>query len=532
MGIYLNPDNDNFSKFVKTGGYVDKTGLIKELNLLIDNPARNFVCVSRPRRFGKTLAEDMIAAYYSKGADSRKLFAPYKIAKADSFDSFLNKYNVIHIDMNAFYSTWNTFSDNAKPSSSFIGFIAEKVCKEFTEQFSDVEFPKYCSISDYIQTVYETKKQTFVIIIDEYDCLVRECAAEEDFNKYLAFLNSLFKNANIRSAISLAYITGILPIIRDKIQSKLNTFEEYTIISPGAFSEYTGFTTKDILFLCEKFNCNFDECKSWYDGYRLKNYEVYNPQSVYYAITKGEFKSYWSATSSYAVVKEKINRNFSGTRDDVIMMLSGGKIDIDVEKYENKMNSFYSKDDIFTFLIHLGYLAYDSDKKQCYIPNREIHNEWQRAISDNPDYSETNKIILQSKKLLQETLNGNESAVAQALDITHIHVTSNRSYTNEESLQSAIYLAYIYALNGYIIEKEATAGKGFADIIYIPIDKTKPAFIVELKRNKSASTALKQIKEKQYAECLSNWHSKLLFVGINYNEKTKKHSCKIENLII
>ena len=532
MGIYLNPGNDNFRKFVSAGIYVDKTNLIKELNLLIDNPARNFVCVSRPRRFGKTLAEDMLVAYYSKGADSKELFLPYKIAQAESFETFLNKYNVIHIDLNAFHSSWITFSDNEKPSSSFIGFIAEKVCKEFVEQFSDVSFPDYYSLSEYIQTVYATKKQTFIIIIDEYDCLVRESVAEEEFNKYLAFLNSLFKNSNLRSAISLAYITGILPIIRDKIQSKLNTFEEYTIVNPGSFAEYTGFTTEEVQELCKKNDCSFEECKSWYDGYKLKNIEVYNPQSIMKAITNKQFKSYWSATSTYTVVEDKISMNFDGIRDDVITMLAGGKIDVNVEKYENRMNVFNSKDDIFTFLIYLGYLAYDADEQVCYIPNREIHKEWQNAISDNSDYSETNKIIAQSKLLLKETLAGNEKAVEQALDISHIHVTSNKSYNNEESLQSAIYLAYIYALNDYIIQKEATAGKGFADIIYIPLDKSKPAFIVELKHNKSADSALNQIKQKQYAQCLANWHGDLLFVGINYDEKSKKHSCRIEKVVM
>ena len=195
-------------------------------------------------------------------------------------------------------------------------------------------------------------------------------------------------------------------------------------------------------------------------------------------------------------------------------------------------------------MIHLGYLAYDEDEEMCYIPNREIHKEWQNAVSDNADYAETNKIIADSKNLLREKLAGNEEAVARALDISHIHVTSNRSYNNEESLQSAIYLAYIYALNGYIIEKEATAGmretkflgkvacdRRFADIIYIPFDKTKPAMIVELKHNKSANSALNQIKEKQYADCLSNWHGDLLFVGINYDEKSKRHECKIEELV-
>lgn len=531
MGIYLNPGNDNFYKFVKAGIYVDKTGLIKELNKLVDNPARNFVCVSRPRRFGKTLAEDMLAAYYSKGADSASLFAPYEIAQSPDFKEYLNKFNVIYVDMNAMYSEWKSYVPKEKREASAVDYVTSRICSDFRTQFVDVDFDEGSSLANYIQRVYEQKKETFIIIIDEYDVFVREEASKEDFDLYLAFLNSLFKNTSLKSAISLAYITGILPIIRDKIQSKLNTFHEYTILTPGLFAEYTGFTSTDVKKLCAKYNCSFEECKSWYDGYKLKGFEIYNPQAVFNAVTNNDFRSYWSATSTYRVVAEKISMNFDGTKDDVITMLAGGRVDVNVEKYENRMDSFNSKDDVFTFLIHLGYLAYDEDEEVCYIPNREIHKEWQNAVSDNADYGETNKIIADSKNLLRETLAGNEEAVARALDISHMHVTSNRSYNNEDSLQSAIYLAYIYALNGYVIEKEATAGKGFADIVYIPFDKTKAAMIVELKHNKSAATALNQIKEKEYFHCLANWQGELLFVGINYDEKTKKHECKIERFM-
>ena len=247
-------------------------------------------------------------------------------------------------------------------------------------------------------------------------------------------------------------------------------------------------------------------------------------------VTK-KFKSYWSKTSSYTVVAEKIRMNFKGTKYDVITMLGGGRVRVNVEKYENRMDVFNSKDDVFTYLIHLGYLAYDEEEEECYIPNREILKEWRNAIDDDEEYAETNKIISDSRDLLEATIEGDEEVVAAALDRSHYHVTSNLSYNNEKSLQSAIYLAYIYALKKYIISKEMPAGKGYADIVYIPFDKTKSDLIVELKRNGSTETALPQIKEKQYFACLASWQGDILFVGVNYDEKTKKHECKIGRFV-
>ena len=251
------------------------------------------------------------------------------------------------------------------------------------------------------------------------------------------------------------------------------------------------------------------------------------------AALSGKFKSYWSGTSTYNVIAEKIQMNFDGTKENVIAMLSGERVDVEVDSYNNTMTGFESKDDVFTFLIHLGYLAYDEEERECYIPNREIHHEWQLAIKNDSDYAQTNKIIDDSKKLLEETLAGNETLVAEALDRSHDHVSSNRSYNNEYSLQSAIYLAYIYAINGYTIVKEMTAGKGIADIVYIPLasNKSQTALIVEVKHNQSAQTALEQIKQKRYFDCLKNWRGEIVFVGANYDEKTKKHDCKIERIM-
>ena len=249
------------------------------------------------------------------------------------------------------------------------------------------------------------------------------------------------------------------------------------------------------------------------------------------SIETGKFAGFWGATSSYEVISDRIQQNFAGIKDDVIRMISGESVDVNVTSYKNTMKSFVTKSDVLTYLIHLGYLAYNDNDSTCKIPNKEVRQEWINALEADKDYSETNAIIKASKELLSETLAGNAEAVAASLDESHIHVTSNRSYNNEYALQSAIYLSFIYALNKYTCFRELTTGKGFADMVYVPLSKDLPALIIELKHNKCAQTALSQIKEKQYFDSLKNYSGNMLFVGINYDENTKKHDCKIEKLV-
>ena len=520
MGIYLNPDNVNFKEAVKARIYVDKTMMIREMNHFIDE-GNKYICISRPRRFGKTIAGNMLAAYYSRGCDSRELFAPYRIADDPSFEEKLNKYNVIQIDVNGAYQ----ITEN---KSGFLKELTKDIKREMIKEFPDVVFEEEDSLAKCILKVYTETGETFVIIMDEYDVLVRERADQSLLAEYLSFLNGLFKSNILRPAISLAYLTGILPVVRDKIQSKLNNFREYTIFDARELAEYIGFTADEVKELCCDYGIDYEECRRWYDGYRQHGYEIYNPKSVVEALETKRFASYWNMTSTYEAVAERVRQNFAGTKDAVIRMIAGEEVEVNALTYLNTMDSFVIKDDLFTYLIHLGYLAYDLDKQACRIPNKEIQQEWFAVAATNPDYAVTDEIIKSSKELLGETIRGNEKAVAEALDKSHIHVTSNRSYNNEDALQSAIYLSYIYALNEYDCYKELTAGKGFADVVYVPARPDKPALIIELKHNKSAESALNQIREKKYYEALDRYKGDLLFVGIDYDEKTKTHTCRIE----
>ena len=531
MGIYLNPNNENFKKITHAEIYVDKTMMIRVLNGFMET-AREYVCVSRPRRFGKTIAGNMLSAYYSKGCDSRALFAPFKISGDPGFASNLNKLNVIKIDMNSEYQ-------NERDKDRLLDDLQDKIVAEFAGQFPDIAFDTNDSVGNCILKAYAQKNEKFVVIIDEYDVLVRESVSPELFSRYLGFLNGLFKSDTLRPAISLAYITGILPVVRDRIQSKLNNFREYTILDAGKLAEFIGFTASEVQALCREHGADYEEYKRWYDGYRQRGFEIYNPESVVMSLEDGRCENYWSKTSTYAVIADRIQANFEGTRDDVIRMLAGESVDVNVTRYMNTMTDFSTRGDVFTYLIHLGYLAYDRETGTCRIPNKEVRQEWFNAIETNDEYAVTNKIIQASKDLLAETLRLNADAVAKSLDESHIHVTSNRSYTRskqgrmseEDALQSAIYLSYIYALNKYTIVKEMTSGKGFADVVFIPFVPDIPAMIIELKRNGSPESAITQIREKRYFDSLSAYSGDLLFVGVNYDEASKTHECRIEHFV-
>ena len=523
MGIYLNPNNDNFTEITNNEIYVDKTMMISALNRIM-KVNNKYVCVSRPRRFGKTIAGNMLSAYFSKGCDSRELFAPYKISHDPSFESNLNKLNVIQIDMNSEFK-------NELGKENLLSNLQTKIVAEFIEQFPAINFNPKESVGNCILKAYAKKNEHFVIIMDEYDVLVRENVSEKLFHQYLDFLNGLFKSNTLRPAISLAYLTGVLPIIRDRIQSKLNNFDEFTILSAGKLAEFIGFTSDEVKELCEKYNADYEEYKRWYDGYSQRGIEIYNPESVVKSLLNESLGNYWSKTSTYAVISDRIQENFEGTRDDVIKMVAGESVDVNVTTFMNTMTEFRTKDDVFTYLIHLGYLAYDNESETCRIPNREVLEEWKSAVAVVDEYKTTDRIIKASKELLKETLKMNEDAVAKALDESHIHVTSNRSYNNEDALQSAIYLSYIYALNKYTILREVTTGKGFADVVFIPFAPDLPAMIVELKRNGSTESALEQIKERRYFSSLEHYSGNLLFVGVNYDEEKKTHECRIERFV-
>ncbi len=519
MGILLNPDNIDFYNAVNYSElYVDKTELIKYTNSVLFGEQK-YICVSRPRRFGKSMAANMLTAYYSRGCDSKEMFNKYKIAKADSFEKHLNKYNAIHINM-------VKYLDEAENIKEMVKFIEEDIIDEITEEFPDAKFPRRVTLINVLDKVFAQFKIPFIFIIDEWDCIFRRHKeANDSQTTYLNFLRDLLKN---KSYVALAYMTGILPIKKYGEHSAINVFYEYSMTDAKPISEFTGFTESEVKSLCEQYDKSFEQMKRWYDGYCLDGISIYNPKSVVESILRDNFSNYWTKTETYEALKVYIQTNFDGLRDKVIKLIAGEKVVINIDKFQNDMTTFYSADDILTLLVHLGYLTYDFYTKQVWVPNSEVAQEFINSIEDG-GWEEVMRSIRASDELLKATLECNEERIAELIEQSHQDNTSILKYNDENSLSCVLSLAYYSARKSYVIERELPAGKGFADLVFKPrSNNNNPAMIVELKYDGSAEVAIEQIKNKQYTDCLKDYSGDVLLVGINYDKESKKHYCKIE----
>ena len=372
----------------------------------------------------------------------------------------------------------------------------------------------------------------FIVIIDEWDILIRDEANNRDEQEnYINFLCGMFKGTEPTRFISLAYLTGILPIKKMKTQSALNNFDEFTMLDAGALASYIGFTELEVEKLCDKYHKDFAEVKRWYDGYVLENQQVYNPKAVVSVMLRGNFQSYWSQTGTYEVVVPLINMDFDGLKQAIIEMISGSTVEVDTGTFQNDTVSFSSRDDVITYLIHLGYLAYDQRKQCAFIPNEEIRQEL-LAATKKTKWNELQEFEYQSEQLLEATLDREETLVADYIEQIHMEYASAIQYHNENSLSSVLTIAYLSAMKYYFKPiRELPTGRGFSDFVFIPKEEYRvdyPALVVELKWNKSAHTALQQIKDKKYPESLLQYTGNILLVGINYDKKSKAHECVIE----
>ena len=527
MGRFVNPNNSAFQNALNAEIYVDKTGLIEATNRFLDTP-QAFICNSRPRRFGKSMAANMLAAYYSKGCDSHELFADLAIGKSADYEKYLNQFDVIHVDVQ-----WCLMM--AKSAEATINFISKNILKELREIYGNVIADDVEMVADALAIISEALGNKFVVIIDEWDVLIRDEATNKIVQEeYINFLRGLFKGVEPTKYIALAYMTGILPIKKYKTQSALNNFDEYTMLEPDFLAPYIGFTEAEVKALCEQYHKDFAEVKRWYDGYELDGYNVYNPRAVVSLMLRGSFKSYWTQTGTYESILPLINMDFDGLRSAIIDMLAGESVEVIPYFFQNDMVSFRDKDDVLTLLIHLGYLAYNQKRSQAFIPNEEIRFEFAMATKVNK-WSELISFQKESRALLNAVLDYDTEAVSEMLEKIHNQYTSVIEYHDENSLSSVLTIAFLSTLDYYFKPvRELPTGRGFADFVYIPklmYREDYPALVVELKWNKSAATALQQIKDKRYAESLQDYAGEILLVGINYDKKTKEHTCSIEKLV-
>lgn len=499
--------------------YVDKTGLIKHTNRLIGSQQR-FICVSRPRRFGKSMAANMLAAYYGKGCDSRQLFGQYKIARDETYEKHINLYNVIMLNMQDFFGLVPDVEDA-------LGLLAGRVLKELKKCFPDSvdSGEEYLSLA--LEEIYSSTREPFIFIVDEWDCLLRDKGYEAAQQKrYLDFIRNLFKD---KPYAGLVYMTGILPVKKYGTHSALNMFTEYSMTDPRFFGEFAGFTGQEVRELCSQYRRDYAEMELWYDGYTFADApHIYNPKSVVEALLAGRCSNYWTQTETFEALKVYIRMDYDGLREAVARMLAGQGLKINIRSFQNDMETFESRDDVLTLLIHLGYLAFDQKKGEVFIPNKEIRDEFEVAIR-SCKWREVTGALEKSERILQATWNMEEEKVADLLAQIHRENTSVLTYNDENSLSCVIALAYYSAQNEYVRIREFPAGEGFADLVFLPRrESRKPALVVELKYNKSAEGAIAQIKRRKYTEILSEYKGNILLVGINYQKDTKVHECKIE----
>lgn len=526
MGSYLNPGNLSFHGSLRSKIYVDKSELIARTNEALCTEQR-YICVSRPRRFGKSMAANMLAAYYDRSENTDELFRNLSISRDGSYRQNLNQYDVIKINMQEFLSMSGAMEE-------MLQMLKNYLVSDFEEIYPKVRFRDKKNLIQVMKDVFAYTKCPFVILIDEWDCLFREYEQDKEAQKkYLDFLRAWLKD---KDYVALAYMTGILPIKKYGSHSALNMFTEYSMTDPGDLAEYFGFTDQEVLGLCETYGMSFEDAKTWYDGYKLmvhrkqedECHSMYSPKSVVEAMLRHKFGTYWNQTETYEALKIYIQMDMDGLQDSVVRMLAGEAVQINVGTFSNDMTTFATKDDVLTLLVHLGYLTYDSINQTVSIPNKEVSQEYVNAISTMNWHGVADSVEA-SRKLLESLWAMDADAVASGIEKAHEEI-SILQYNNENALSCTINLAFYFAREYYTIVRELPAGKGFADICMIPKKRyfDKPAVVIELKWDKSAIGVIGQMKEKCYGNALKDYRGNLLLVGINYDKTTKKHECVIE----
>ncbi len=516
--------NKGFREAIRSKIYVDKTGLIAFTNGCI-NTKEKYICVSRPRRFGKSMTLEMLAAYYSCGCDSRELFAGRKIEKDETFEEHLNKYAVIFLNMQQFLI-------EAEPGE-MTDYLEREVLRELRQRYAGILGEQDRTLAAALRQIYAETGREFIFLIDEWDCVMRERPSLEDLQKrYLDLLRNLLKD---QPYVALAYMTGILPVKKYGQHSALNMFWEYSMTDQFALEEYTGFTEEEVKGLCGTYGMDLIQTSHWYDGYRFRQFQhIYNPRSVVAAMKSHVLSNYWTSTETYEALKVYIDMDLNGLRSDIVQMLGNGRVKVNTRSFQNDMRNLVTKDDVLTLLIHLGYVAYDAEAEEAFIPNKEIIMEFENAMSVG-GWQEVMRVLKASERLLSDTLLCDAQRVAEGLDQAHTEAASILTYNDENALSCAIGLAYYSARKDYKLIRELPTGHGFADIVFLPLPTSKkPALVIELKYDKNAMTAIRQIKDRHYTQALEGYSGEVLLVGINYDkeDRNKRHSCVIERMTL
>ena len=523
MSLFFNPGNENF-RMKRYDDYIDKTEMISIVNRTLCNRDK-LSCVSRPRRFGKTYATAMLAAYYDKSCDSHELFDDLAISKDPDYEKHLNKYNVMYLDMSFFIA-------EAEDKLQVVAYTRKRLIGELMRMYPEYVH-EHMTVSDALEAIVDRDGSKYIAIIDEWDAPLRRAAATaESKEEYLEFLLSLFKNTAVTEKVFAgAYMTGILPIKKDGSQSAVSEFREYSILEPEQFAPYIGFTEDEVIAFCTKKSLDFNEMKRWYDGYTLPGAgEIYNSNSVMLAASYNSYKSYWQMSSAAGSLMEYLNMGFDGLGRDVDDLLKGNSITVNTTTFRNDMYELNSRDEVITLLIHFGYLAYDHEDGSCHIPNLEIELEFQNSIRQVRHAETMNRVKL-SDTLFDAIEDLDEEETAKLIKQVHDEECSPRHYNKEDSLRQVIKLALFTYRDYYTGLEEVGGGNGYADMVFIPRRAARRSIlIIELKKDDTPENAIRQIKDRGYMTPYLSRKEDILLIGVTYdsNDPEKKHRCVIE----
>ena len=513
--INRNIEKNEFKLAYETDYFIDKSELISKINTIINKKDR-FLCITRPRRFGKTINAMMLESYYSKNANFKNIFDKLKISKSDIYEQHLNKHNVVYLN----------FSNPLNKSENYNEFIDgfyNQIVNDLEELYK-VNIDRNITLGKIFEDISSQTGKGFIFIIDEWDFIFNnDLFSKDEKIKFLYFLKDLLKD---RPYVELCYMTGVIPIAKYSTGSALNMFQEYTFLNDNIFHKYFGFTTEEVENICKKQNnVTFQELKEWYDGYKIQNIDIYNPRSVISALTRGICQSYWTNTGPMDEIIYHINQNIEEVKNDVVQMVSNIPVEIRLKGYSAEQLTLETRNQILSAMTVYGFLTYHDETLE--IPNKELMIKFDDALEDK-SMNEVSKLVLRSDEMLKATIRQDIDKMCEIIQEAHDLNIPIIKYNDENSLACVISLVYLSARSKYKIVREMPAGIGFADFIFYPKDKSKPAFIIELKKNSTSEEALKQIFEKRYDLSLKDYTGLKLAIGISYDSNLKKHSISIK----
>ena len=536
MGIYLNSSAacTLYRSEAAKPYFIDKSMLIEELLPLVDQ-GNHYICITRPRRFGKTMAAHMIAAFFSRGADSRALFDSLEIGKSEEYPAHLNQHNVIHI-------SFNKLPKQCRNYTQYMERIERQLAEDLREAYPDTPVRDTDAVWDILIKIHSgNHNERFIFVLDEWDFIFhRDFITQQNKEDYIDFLSSLLKD---QPYVELAYMTGILPIAKYSSGSELNMFLEYTMATREKYSEYFGFTESEVDLLYQRYlqshpasSITREGLALWYDGYQtISGKTLYNPRSVTAALSDGQLGSYWTSSGPYDEIFYYIERDIDQVRNDLALMISGTPVPANIQEYAATSMDLTTRDEIFSAMVVYGFLTYTDG---CvFIPNKELMDKFADMIRKEPSLGYIHRLAKESRRMLDATKAGDTAAMLQILEFAHNTESPLLSYSNEAELAAVIRLVYLEARDFYQIEREDKAGIGYVDFIFYPLKKEDDCIILELKVDHSAEEAIQQIKDRGYALSFEGklgekkqYTGRILAVGIAYSKEDKKHSCKIEIL--